>query len=190
MTLLPRLAAAVEMFNCGHFSYLYANLALNLRVRYFPMQRTQSYCYRPQSLLGDTRKNMTKTYAYTFDEAAPVLMQAIRFHYWQDPGAEVHGHESKCALAAKMLRLTGVLPAGMPVQRWEKCRKDGKNFGETDVARMARAIASEGNAASTRRGQRKGLVARGFYGNEDLLKGRGPGGSGRPGQWTRWGGFG
>ena len=52
MTLLPRLAAAVEMFNCGHFSYLYANLALNLRVRYFPMQRTQSYCYRPQSLLG------------------------------------------------------------------------------------------------------------------------------------------
>ena len=98
--------------------------------------------------------------------------------------------ESKCALAAKMLRLTGVLPAGMPVQRWEKCRKDGKNFGETDVARMARASASEGNAASARRGQRKGLVARGFYGNEDLLKGRGPGGSGQPGQWTRWGGFG
>ena len=192
LTLLPRLAAAVEMFNCGHFSYLYANLALNLRVRYFPMQRTQSYCYRPQSLLGDTRKNMTKTYAYTFDEAAPVLMQAIRFHYWQDPGQEIHGHESKCALAAKMLRLTGALPAGMPVQRWDKCRESGKGFGETDIARTARGnpvSEVDGNAA-TRRGQHKRLVVRGFHGNEDNVKGRGPGGSGQPGQWTRWGGFG
>ena len=155
------------------------------------MQRTQSYCYRPQSLLGDTRKNMTKTYAYTFEEAAPVLMQAIRFHYWQDPGEEIHGHESKCALAAKMLRLTGALPAGMPVQRWDKCRESGKGFGETDIARTARGDpVSEGNPAATRRGQHKRLVVRGFHGIEDPVKGRGPGGSGQPGQWTRWGGFG
>ena len=78
---------------------------------------------------------MTKTYAYTFDEAAPVLMQAIRFHYWQDPGEEIHGHETKCAFAAKMLRLTGALPAGMPVQRWDKC--------------PGAAIVNQGNPAAT-----------------------------------------
>ena len=192
LTLLPRLAAAVEMFNCGHFSYLYANLALNLRVRYFPMQRTQPYCYRPQSLLGDTRKNMSKTYAYTFDEAAPVLMQAIRFHYWQDPGEEIHGHESKCALAAKMLRLTGALPAGMPVQRWDKCRGNGKSGSETDLIRVARGF-SQGGPAATHRGQGKRpgrLVVRGFHGDEHLTRGRGPAGNGQHGQWTRWGGFG
>lgn len=49
LPLLPPAAVAIEMFNCGHFSYLYANLALNLGVRYFLMQRLEPYCYRPQA---------------------------------------------------------------------------------------------------------------------------------------------
>ena len=101
------------MFNCGHFSYLYANLALHLGVRYFLMQRTEPWCYKPSSMYGDTRKNMSKTYAYTFEEAEPVLMQAVRYHMWQDPGEEVSGRESYCAAAAKILRATGALPIGM-----------------------------------------------------------------------------
>ena len=66
--LLPKLAVVVEMFNCGHFSSLYSNLALNLGVKYFAMQRTEPWCLTP-SLYGDTRKNMSKSYAYTYQEA-------------------------------------------------------------------------------------------------------------------------
>jgi hypothetical protein len=181
LTLLPRLAAAVEMFNCGHFSYLYANLALNLRVRYFAMQRTEPYCYKPQSLLGDTRKNMTKTYAYTFGEAAPVLMQAIRYHFWQDPGEELHGHEVKCELAAKMLKLTGALPAGMPVQRWDKCQ--GRGGDGEDVRPGMRP-----GRMKARRVRRRGAK----QADQRLWRaaGHGPEGDGRHGQWTRTGGFG
>ena len=84
MPLLPPGAVVVEMFNCGHFSYLYANYALNLKVRYFAMQRTESYCYRP-TLKGDTRRNISKTYRYTLAEAEPMLMQAVRYHMWSDP---------------------------------------------------------------------------------------------------------
>ena len=118
LPLLPRDAVAIEMFNCGHFSYLYANLALNLGVRYFTMQRTEPWCYRPQSLYGDTRKNMSKTYAFTQAEAEPVLMQAVRYHMWQDPTPDVSGREAKCDAALKILRATGTLPVGMTPKRW------------------------------------------------------------------------
>lgn len=118
LPLLPKDAVAIEMFNCGHFSYLYANLALNLGVRYFTMQRTEPWCYRPQSLYGDTRKNMSKTYAYTQAEAEPVLIQAVRYHMWQDPTPLVSGREPKCETALKILRATGSLPVGMSPKRW------------------------------------------------------------------------
>ena len=111
-------SVVIEVFNCGHFSYLYSSLALNLGVRYFLMQRTEPWCYSPQSLYGDTRKNMSKTYAYTYEEAEPVLMQAVRYHMWQDPGDDVSGREHKCETARKILRNTGALPIGMPPKRW------------------------------------------------------------------------
>ena len=118
LPLLPRDAVVIEMFNCGHFSYLYASLALNLGVRYFTMQRTEPWCYKPQSLYGDTRKNMSKTYAFTQAEAEPVLMQAVRYHMWQDPTPDVSGREPKCEAALKILRSTGALPIGMTPKRW------------------------------------------------------------------------
>ena len=117
LTLLPKDSVAIEMFNCGHFSYLYANLALNLGVRYFVMQRTEPYCYRPQSLYGDTRKNMSKTYAFTQQEAEPVLMQAVRYHMWQDPTSDLSGRESRCVAARKILLATGALPVGITPKR-------------------------------------------------------------------------
>ena len=178
LTMLPPLAAAIEMFNCGHFSYLYANLALNLRVRYFPMQLTEPWCYQPP-ISGDTRKNMTKTYAYKFEEASPVLMQAVRYHFWQDPGEEIHGTEPKCEYAAKMLRATGALPAGMGLRQWEKCSggKSGKRAGR------GKADDEDGVDPPVRTlGRRR----RGMGGRFA----QGPEGNGRPGQWTRWGGFG
>ena len=121
LPLLPKDAAAIEMFNCGHFSYLYANLALNLGVRYFPMQRTEPWCYRPQSLYGDTRKNMSKTYAFSLAEAEPILMQAVRYHMWQDPTPDVSGREPRCETALKILRSSGALPSGMTSKRWQEC---------------------------------------------------------------------
>lgn len=176
MTLLPAFAAAIEMFNCGHFSYLYANLALSLRVRYFPMQLTKPWCYQPKSIIGDTRKNMTKTYAYKFEEASPVLMQAVRYHFWRDPGDEIHGTEPRCEYAAKVLRVTGALPAGMGLRQWEKC-SGGKRTGR------AKADDDDGEGGVMRNlGRRR----RGMGGRFA----QGPQGNGRPGQWTRWGGFG
>lgn len=124
LPLLPKDAVAIEMFNCGHFSYLYANLALNLGVRYFVMQRTEPYCYRPQSLYGDTRKNMSKTYAFSQQEAEPVLMQAVRYHMWQDPTSEVSGRESRCETARKILLATGALPVGITPKRYASSKRN------------------------------------------------------------------
>jgi hypothetical protein len=120
LPLLPKDAVTVEMFNCGHFSYLYAQLALHVGVRYFVMQRTEPWCYKPQSLYGDTRKNMSKTYAYTFEEAEPVLFQAIRYHMWQDPVEDLSGREPMCDFARKHLAGTGTLPTNVLPNRWSK----------------------------------------------------------------------
>lgn len=108
--LLPPGGVVIEMFNCGHFSYLYANMALNMWIRYFAMQRLEPYCYRPRDLVGQTRQNLSVTYAYTQAEAEPMLMQAVRYHMWQDPGAELTGQEKPCILATKYLEHTGTLP--------------------------------------------------------------------------------
>ena len=165
LPLLPRDAVAVEMFNCGHFSYLYANLALNLGVRYFVMQRTEPYCYKPQSLYGDTRKNMSKTYAFTHEEAEPVLMQAVRYHMWQDPGIEVNGREPRCETARKILNSTGTLPLGMSPRRWRvECL-------------------GIGNATVVLRNPRRMRLGAGR--REDPAWG-----DGTPGQYTRWAGLG
>ena len=160
LPLLPKDAAAIEMFNCGHFSYLYANLALNLGVRYFTMQRTEPWCYRPQSLYGDTRKNMSKTYAYTQAEAEPVLMQAIRYHMWQDPTPDVSGREPRCETAKRILRGTGTLPVGMTPKRWATECLSGLAPPEAS-AKYVRGRKVEGDA-----------------------------GDGSPGQFTRWAGLG
>ena len=162
--LLPSLAVVVEMFNCGHFSYLYANLALHTGFKYFAMQRTEPYCMTP-SLYGDTRKNMSKTYAYTFEEAFPVLMQALRYHIWQDPNPEMHGREPKCIMASKMVAASGMLPSGMSRQRWEKDCVPG--FGENLEAQMHRSRSL------------------GF-----LQRVEAPEGNGKRGQYTRWAGLG
>ena len=167
LPLLPKDAVTIEMFNCGHFSYLYANLALNLGVRYFTMQRTEPWCYSPQSLYGDTRKNMSKTYAYTYQEAEPVLMQAVRYHMWQDPGIEVSGRESRCEAALKVLRGTGALPVGMSPKKWSTECLSGLG-GHTGTA----------NAPTSKRAQR-------FHRENDPAAG-----DGTPGQFTRWAGLG
>ena len=179
--LLPKDAVAVEMFNCGHFSYLYANLALHVGVRYFAMQRTEPWCYTPSSLYGDTRKNMSKTYAYTLEEAEPVLMQAVRYHMWQDPGESVHGRESYCEAAAKILRATGALPVGMPPNKWSQ---------ECFLARDPSSAAPNGSDAPG------GGIAFANNGHTPRRKGRArrkiepPEGDGTPGQYTRWAGLG
>ena len=170
MPLLPRLAAVVEMFNCGHFSYLYANLALHLGVRYFAMQQLQRYCYEPPSMYGDTRRNMSKTYAFTIEEAEPVLMQAVRYHVWQDPvflgGPDLTGRESKCELARKSLEASGTLPFGMTVKKWtERC--EPMLSGSPVGVRLRRTS----NLWLQRRHERAE-------------------GDGLPGQYTRWAGVG
>ena len=171
LPLLPKDAVAIEMFNCGHFSYLYANLALNLGVRYFAMQRTEPWCYSPQSLYGDTRKNMSKTYAYTLAEAAPILMQAVRYHMWQDPGVELSGREARCEVAAKVLKGTGALPVGMSPKKWSnECLSGLAGVGAPVLAPPAGKFHRGGG-----RFHRADAPAAG---------------DGSPGQYTRWAGQG
>ena len=165
MPLLPRLAAMVEMFNCGHFSYLYANLALNLGIKYFTMQRLEPYCYQPQSLWGDTRKNISKTYAYQLHEVMPVLMQAIRYHIWQDPSPSLTGREPKCLFARKTVGATGSLPTGMSFRKYKTECEPG--FGNDEAAKRHRRISS-------------------FW----RSKVEPPEGNGQPGMFTRWAGLG
>jgi hypothetical protein len=130
LPLLPSGAVAIEMFNCGHYSYLYANLALRLQVKYFAMQRLEPYCYRPQSLAGDSRRNLTKAYEYTRAEAEPVLMQAVRYLLWRDPDPEISGLETECAYARKVLSATGSLPAGTNLKTWRaRCHGPGSRSG-------------------------------------------------------------
>jgi hypothetical protein len=168
LPLLPKDAVAIEMFNCGHFSYLYASLALNLGVRYFSMQRTEPYCYRPQSLYGDTRKNMSKTYAFLQEEAEPILMQAIRYHMWQDPGLDISGREPRCETARKILHNTGSLPLGMSPKRYS-----------SDCA-----VITGGGAGSQPRSQ---LLPRR---QRQFMRADPDQGDGSPGQYTRWAGLG
>lgn len=167
--LLPKDSAVIEMFNCGHFSYLYAQLALHAGVRYFLMQRTEPWCSTPSTFYGDTRKNMSKTYAYTYAEAEPVLMQAVRYHMWQDPGPELSGREaSYCIAATKILHATGTLPIGMTPKRWSsEC--------------SALAFTNAGGPVFRSRLSRRGAAA---------SRADPPEGDGTPGQWTRWAGLG
>lgn len=164
LPLLPEGAVAVEMFNCGHFSYLYANLALRLRIKYFAMQRTEQYCYRPPTLYGDTRKNMSKTYEYKMHEVEPVLMQAVRYHMWQDLDPEQDGRGSKCEVAQRILATTGVLPLGVNLNKWVSDCVPG--IGEDEAARKVRETSKLWKAPDPAKG------------------------SGKPGQYTRWAGVG
>ena len=185
LPLLPDRAVVIEMFNCGHFSYLYANLALHLGIRYFVMQRIEPWCYSPQSLYGDTRRNLSKTYAYTRAEAEPVLMQAVRYHMWQDPGPELSGRESRCEVAMKVLGLTGALPVGMSLARWNETCVPG--LGDSAAAEMVRGLHPGWNRASraslSAPGKAKGRRARRDAGEPAA-------GDGSPGQYTRWAGVG
>lgn len=162
--LLPKLATVVEMFNCGHFSYLYANLALNLGIKYFAMQRLEPYCMIP-NLFGDTRKNMSKTYAYRYDEALPILMQAVRYHVWQDPSSDLHGREPKCYVAQKMVEFNGMLPSGMSVKKWEN-----------------ECLPGIGDSAAAREHRKRSFAF--------MQRLESPEGNGKPGQYTRWAGLG
>jgi len=108
---------------------------------------------------------MSKTYAYTYEEALPMLMQAVRYHIWQDPDPQLHGREPKCILAQKMVAVNGMLPAGMSLSKWEKDCLPG--FGDGPLADMHR---------------RRTI---GFQ-----QKVEPPEGNGNPGQFTRWAGLG
>ena len=61
---------------------------------------------------------MTRTYAFTRAEAEPVLMQAVRWHFWQDPGEALSGREPPCDFSARHHHLTGTLPPGMYPSRY------------------------------------------------------------------------
>ena len=132
-----------------------------------------------------------------------MLMQAIRYHYWQDPGEELHGHESKCELADKMFKLTGSLPAGMLVQRYERCmaqlqlyEERKKKWARRDAEPAPVAENLRPGRMKARRVRRRGaMYADQQYSSLGRLRpgtefSRGPEGNGRHGQWTRWGGFG
>lgn len=164
LPLLPKLAVAVEMFNCGHFSYLYANLAMNLGIKYFALQRGEPFCTTP-ALFGDTRKNMSKSYAYTYEEVMPTLTQAVRYHIWQDPSPELNGREPKCIVAQKLVAINGMLPPGMSRTKFEKECVPG--FGNTARAEEHR-----------------------FRSKFFAQKSEPPEGNGKPGQFTRWAGVG
>ena len=163
--LLPALAVVVEMFNCGHFSYLYANLALHLGIKYFAMQRTEPYCYQPQSLWSDTRKNISKTYAFKMSEALPILLQAARYHLWQDPTPDLNGREPKCEVARKWVAVNGALPSGMSYRRYKIECEPG--LGDSEAAKAHRRTSSQW-----------------------ITRQEPPGGDGRPGMYTRWAGLG
>ena len=120
MPLLPKTSAVVEMFNCDHFSYLYANMALHLGIKYFAMHRTLPECYIPQNMFQDLRRNMTKSYAYTYEEALPMLMQSLRYMLWIDPGYQISGNEEYCLQMNISRRLNGRLPPFNPVERYKK----------------------------------------------------------------------
>jgi len=182
MPLLPPGAVVIEMFNCGHFSYLYANMALNLRIKYFAMQRTEPYCYTPQSMHGDTRRNLTKQYAYTVEEAEPVLMQAVRYRIWLDPGPSLTGHESLCAHAAKAVELTGALPPGTNTNAWlEYCLPVLQRNSSTSVGGW-----SYNDSGSTRQGLSRRRRAQNAWASGPgmaILKSGAPGSYTKPRRW-------
>jgi len=197
LPLLPKDAVTVEMFNCGHFSYLYAQLALHVGVRYFVMQRTEPWCYKPQSLYGDTRKNMSKTYAYTFEEAEPVLFQAIRYHMWQDPVEDLSGREPMCDFARKHLAGTGTLPTNVLPNRWSKecaplvagpvAADGGSGRADDATASTESALAGSASVANIA-GEWMTNFGQSYRGRKRLVDP--PEGDGTPGQWTRWAGLG
>lgn len=217
LPLLPKDAVTIEMFNCGHFSYLYAQLALHVGVRYFLMQRVEPWCYKPGTMYGDTRKNMSKTYAYTYEEAEPVLLQAVRYHMWQDPGEALSGRESSCDFARKHLAATGTLPVGMlPIRFSKDClpRVAGPSAadggGGTSAGAGVPGVRVNGVVVGSKGGGGPAAALRSSsggpsdewttnYGEQVRRGGRSrqpnrvvdpPEGDGLPGQWTRWAGLG
>lgn len=142
---------------------------------------------------------MSKTYAYTFEEALPVLMQAIRFHTWQDPGDDVSGREERCEAARKVLARTGALPVGMAIKVWRTDCSEGTR-GRVNDPLATTGINQVGAAANTSISSQVEWVTQGGRLTPDgaSLRARRrrtrvrdpPEGNGLPGQWTRWAGFG
>ena len=89
LTMIPLLsegAAVIELFSCGHFSQLYANLARSSQVWYRAVHpSTPAGCATPPSKMDDpTRDRMNGQHGFTVDEIEPLVLQAIRYQFWFD----------------------------------------------------------------------------------------------------------
>ena len=91
LPLLPEGAAVLELFNCEHFAYGYANLARASQLYYEAVRRPERECQEPRDLTGDTRKRMNENYAYSLDVIAPYVRRAIRYQWWFDHPSSAWG---------------------------------------------------------------------------------------------------
>ena len=91
LPLLPEGAAVLELFNCEHFAYGYANLARASQLYYEAVRRPERECQEPRDLTGDTRARMNENYAYTLDVIAPFVLRAIRYQWWFDHPSSAWG---------------------------------------------------------------------------------------------------
>ena len=91
LPLLPEGAVVLELFNCEHFAYGYANLARASQLYYEAVRRPERECQEPRDLTGDTRARMNENYAYTLDVIAPFVRRAIRYQWWFDHPSSAWG---------------------------------------------------------------------------------------------------
>lgn len=84
--LLPPTAAVLELFSCGHFSYLYQHLATASGLGYFALHPPGAGCATPASMTDSLRQNLSQPYAYAAEELLPTLLQAVRYAVWASAG--------------------------------------------------------------------------------------------------------
>ena len=84
--LLPPTAAVLELFSCGHFSYLYQHLATASGLGYFALHPNGAGCATPASMHDSLRQNLSQPYAYGAEELLPTLLQAVRYAVWASAG--------------------------------------------------------------------------------------------------------
>ena len=72
------------MFSCGHFSYIYANLARTCGLRYWALSRRERSCEVPEYMNDSSRQNLNHHMHWERSEIEPTLLQAIRYQLWFD----------------------------------------------------------------------------------------------------------
>ena len=86
---------ARELFNCGHFSQLYANLARSSQLWYRAIHPQTAGCATPPPSMADsTRAQMNAQHGFSHEEVAPAVLQALRYQIWFDHPTHVAARET------------------------------------------------------------------------------------------------